>query len=400
MLAGANRFSAPAVKSEGPFPLGPFPRHIWIHDNTPQDGLDKACHEIWKRVQSLPWGLQPIACMDQPGPPWSRNGAHSGNWLLDETEGLESIYRAVIGNREREMKLRALCDAQLSAKSTITNILRSASSPRSSKGLEGSSMTGAGSTEGSKLGMPLLLKHTDAAKGPNNQVMPEESKAVKEFVQNGMLSAAKNSTAVPTPAAESQTAGQKQQLSTVANICSRPDSNAATKALQNPATTAMLDKKIVKYNANTFTPRFSATTTAVTLNQPMWPSLSFPPLPLFPNHPNFPPFQGLYHQRARIPFQQALHPSFGCYSRQGAPFSPQQMLRSPYTPLLNYIPVVQPGFPYQRAPPQLPTSIQDPPAACNGTQYPFPLPYRFGSAPGGAVRSKHHYPPSGNCVNF
>ncbi|XP_019478296.1 uncharacterized protein C1orf94 homolog [Meleagris gallopavo] len=394
MLTGTDRFSAPAVKSEGSFPLGPFPRHIWIHDNTPQDGLDKACHEIWKRVQSLSWELQPIVCTDPPGPPWSRNGAHSGDWLLDETEGLESIYRAVIGNREREMKLRALCDAQLSAKSTITNLLHSASSPRSSKGLGDSSTTGAGS----KLGMPLLLKHTDIAKGPDRQVMAEESKAVKEFLQNGTFSTARNSTAVPALAAESQTAGQKQQLSTVAKICSRPDSNAAPKALQNPVTTAMLDKKIVIYNASPSTPRFSATTTTTTLNQPMWPSLSFPPLPLFPNQPHFPPFQGPY-QRARIPFQQALHPSFGCYSRQGAPFSPQ-MFRSPYTPLLNYIPLVQPGFPYQRAPPQLPTSIQDLPAAHDGMRFPFPPLYGFGAAPGGAVRSTHHYPPNGNCVNF
>lgn len=132
------------------------------------------------------------------------------------------------------MKLRALCDAQLSAKSTITNLLHSASSSRSSKGLGDSSTTGAGSTEGSKLGMPLLLKHTDIAKGPDRQVMAEESKTVKDFLQNGMFSAAKNSTAVPAPMAECQTAGQKQQLSTVAKICSRPDSSAATKALQNP----------------------------------------------------------------------------------------------------------------------------------------------------------------------
>ncbi|XP_015738742.1 uncharacterized protein C1orf94 homolog [Coturnix japonica] len=398
MLTSINGFAAPAVKSEGPFPLGPYPRHIWIHDNTPQDGLDKACHEIWKRMQSPPEELQPIICMDPQGPPWSKNGAHSGDWLLDETEGLESIYRAVIGNREREMKLRALCDAQLSAKSTITNLLRSTSSPRISKGLGDNSTTGAGSTEGNKLGMPLLLKHTDIAKGPDRQLMAEESKTMKEFFQNGTVSAAKNSTAVPALMAESQTAGQKQQLPTLAKICSRPDSNAATKALQNPVTTAALDKKIVIYNASTSNPHFPVTTTTTNLNQPMWPSLSFPPLPLYPNQPNYPPFQGPY-QRARIPFQQPLHPSYGCYTRQGAPYSPQ-MYRSPYTPMLNYIPLVQPGFPHQRAPAQLPTSIQDLPAARDGMRFTFPPPYGFAAVPGGAVRPTHHYPPNANCVNF
>lgn len=58
MLPEGKSFSAPAATSEGPFPLGPFPRHIWIHSSTPQDELDKACYEIWKRVQRLSEELQ------------------------------------------------------------------------------------------------------------------------------------------------------------------------------------------------------------------------------------------------------------------------------------------------------------------------------------------------------
>ncbi|XP_018102253.2 uncharacterized protein C1orf94 isoform X2 [Xenopus laevis] len=40
-----------ATPSQAP-PIGPFPRYIWVHQHTPQDSLDKACYEIWKRVQS------------------------------------------------------------------------------------------------------------------------------------------------------------------------------------------------------------------------------------------------------------------------------------------------------------------------------------------------------------
>lgn len=61
MLPGRNRFSPPTVTFEGQFPLGPFPRHIWIHNNTPQDSLDEACHKIWKRVQRLSEELQPLS---------------------------------------------------------------------------------------------------------------------------------------------------------------------------------------------------------------------------------------------------------------------------------------------------------------------------------------------------
>ncbi|KFV75996.1 Uncharacterized protein C1orf94, partial [Struthio camelus australis] len=154
------------------------------------------------------------------------------------------------------------------------------------------------------------------------------------------------------------------------------------------------------YNMNTFTPRFSTTTTT-TLNQPVWLSLSFPPPPVFSNHSNFPQFQGLY-QRARIPYQQALHPSFGCYSRQVTPYSPQQIFRSPYTPLLNYIPLVQPGYSYQqRTPPKLSSNARDPLAmAGDGPRYPFSPSYGFSSTPGGAMRTNPYYSSSGSCVNF
>lgn len=59
MLSGRGGLQCSAVNPKGSFPLGPFPRHVWIHHNTPQDSLDKACHEIWKRVQGLPEELQP-----------------------------------------------------------------------------------------------------------------------------------------------------------------------------------------------------------------------------------------------------------------------------------------------------------------------------------------------------
>lgn len=134
------------------------------------------------------------------------------------------------------MKLRALCDAQLSAKSTITNLLCSAKSHKNSKGLEDGSMPGACSTGGSKAEIPGLQKHTDTAKGPDNQAMAEEPKAVTDFMQNSTFSSVKNSTPASAPprAAESQAAAQKQQIPAFAKTCSKTESSAVTKALQNP----------------------------------------------------------------------------------------------------------------------------------------------------------------------
>jgi len=154
------------------------------------------------------------------------------NYLLDEPGGLQSIlYRELTGNRERQMKLIALYDAQRSAKSANTSFLRSAKSHKNSQGLEDSSTTGMHSTEGSKLEVPLLLKYTDAAEGAGSQVTAEETRVVKEVTQSSRFSSAKTSTAVSstTTAAESQVPGQKQQLPLLAKTCSRTDSDAGTK---------------------------------------------------------------------------------------------------------------------------------------------------------------------------
>ncbi|XP_021153166.1 uncharacterized protein C1orf94 homolog [Columba livia] len=407
MLSSRNRFSAPMVTPEHPFPLGPFPRHIWIHSNTPQDGLDETCHEIWKRVQRLSEELESLAlvsplppalcpepvgtlCMDSTDPP-------STNYWLDEPEGLESIYRAMIGNREREMKLRALCDAQLSAKSVLSSLLCSAKPPRNAGGAEDG--TGSGSTEGSKLDGPFLPKHTETGKGTGGQATAEEPRAAKEFLQNSIFSAAKGSLAVSSTA-EGQTTGQKQQLPAFPEVCCRSDADTVTKALQNPATTATPDKKSIKYSASTS--GFPTSSMSPALNPPAWQSLNFPPLPIFPNHSNFPQFQGPYQQRARMPYQQALHPSFGCYSRQVAPYNPHHIFQAPYTPMLNYVALVQPGYPYQQMnPPALPSSIQDlPPPASAGIQYPFSPSYGFSSTPGGAVTNNLNYFSSKNYVKY
>ncbi|KAM9268204.1 uncharacterized protein C1orf94 homolog [Morus bassanus] len=384
MLPGRNRFSAPVVTSEGPFPLGPFPRHIWIHSNTPQDSLDEACHNIWKRVQQLSEELQPPSlvpplqhalCSDLPGT------------LRRDNIDPQSQVNAGRGKPE---KSRITSEAH--------RVAYSAKSPSSSKGLEEGSVTGAHSMVDSKADVPFLLKYNDTAKGAGNQAMAEETKVVKEFAQNSMFSSAKSSTAVSSAVtAESQATGQMQQFRPFAKICSKADSDAVTK---NPVTTATSDKKNIKYNASTS--GFSTTSVTTALNQPVWQSLSFPPLPFFPNHSNFPQSQGLYPQRAEIPYQQALHHSFGCYSSQVAPYTPQQIFQPPYAPTLNYIALVQPGYPYpQRTPPTLSSSIQDlSPMAGDGIQYPFSPSYGFSSTPGGAVTTNFNYFSSESYVKF
>lgn len=129
------------------------------------------------------------------------------------------------------MKLRALCDAQLSAKSVLSSLLCPAKPPRNAGGAEDG--TGSGSTEGSKLDGPFLPKHTETGKGTGGQATAEEPRAAKEFLQNSIFSAAKGSLAVSSTA-EGQTTGQKQQLPAFPEVCCRSDADTVTKALQNP----------------------------------------------------------------------------------------------------------------------------------------------------------------------
>ncbi|XP_044853628.1 uncharacterized protein C1orf94 homolog [Mauremys mutica] len=477
MLTGGSGLQDPTINPKGPFPLGPFPRHIWIHHNTPQDSLDKACHEIWKRVQGLSEELQPRSTSPVLQPtchpllssePLRGEGSNflkesleqncvkdeisllveqeylsltqesisetetqdlegsketastlnqtsSNNslflvsdrdQLLDETEAVESMYRAMMGSKEREMKLRSLCDAQLSTKSTIAGILRpSKCTFKNARGVDNGNPV-VSNKETSKSLVPCPLKRTEAAKAPDNQMVVEETRLTKDYLQSNMFNSPthKESAVVPPPSttAESRTTGPKKQLPVFAKICSKTDPDSVPEGLQNTVTTAASDKNNLKYNGNVFTPRFATTSTTASLNQPVWLSLNYPPPPIYPNHSNFPQFQGLYPQRARIPYQQTLHPPLGCYSRQVTPYNPQQIFRSPYTPLLNYIPLVQPGYSYQQRNPSKPSSsVRDPPAmAGDGPQYHFSHSYGFSSTPGGSVRTNPYFSSSGSGINF
>eukprot|EP00071_Canis_lupus_P025726 XP_022259283.1 uncharacterized protein C1orf94 homolog [Canis lupus familiaris] len=69
MASGNGLPSSSALVAKRPSALGPFPRYIWIHQDTPQDSLDKTCHEIWKRVQGLPEALQPRTVKEQLSAP-------------------------------------------------------------------------------------------------------------------------------------------------------------------------------------------------------------------------------------------------------------------------------------------------------------------------------------------
>ncbi|KFP00141.1 hypothetical protein N300_15457, partial [Calypte anna] len=115
------------------------------------------------------------------------------------------------------MKLRALCDAQLSAKSLITSLRCSAKSQKNPKGLEDGSTTGTQSMESSKAEVPFVLQAPDTAKAAENQVMAEEAKVV-EYKQKSPSSSASSSTAGPAAAVGNQAGGQKQQLPPFAKI--------------------------------------------------------------------------------------------------------------------------------------------------------------------------------------
>ncbi|KAH0631150.1 hypothetical protein JD844_005312 [Phrynosoma platyrhinos] len=483
MLTSRSGLQCSTVSPKVSFPLGPFPRHIWIHHNTPQDSLDKACHEIWKRVQGLPEELQPRSsspllqlschpitssealredssstssssqkesletniCKDDicllveqeylsltqenaadleaqrsddekvssaaPCKPSTNNltMASDEDQTSEERDAMENVYRALTGNK-REAKLRSICDAQLSTKSTVTGILLPAKLIyKTTKSTESGNNNPVGSnTQIAKLLAQLPLKRMEAVKSMDNKGVTEETKSIKDILQNNIFGSASHKDSITRPppimtVMESQESGHKKQLPVFAKICSKSEPELVADGLcQNHATSGALDKNNLKYSGNVFTPRFPTTSTTTSLKQPMWLSLNYPPPPVFPNHSNFPQYQSLYQQRARIPYQQTLHPQLGCYSRQVTPYNPQQIFRSPYTPVLSYIPLVQPGYSYQQRNPTKPSSsVRDPPAmAGDGPQYPFSPSYGFTSTTAGPVRTNPYFSSNGGGNSF
>ncbi|XP_035108859.1 uncharacterized protein C1orf94 homolog [Callithrix jacchus] len=575
MASGNGLLSSSALVAKRPCALGPFPRYIWIHQDTPQDSLDKTCHEIWKRVQGLPEASQPWTSMEQLSVPMAGTlGDHELSFqeealelssdkdeisLLVEQEflsltkehsilvkesseeleapgsSLEGIRELapcilappvvadgnecprasiIVGDKLPKQKVatsingsRQDCDSSMSA---VTDILH-ATKVKSCKGTDDRNrILGASNSEVSKLLAQLPLKSTEASKAPDNKKVLDETRIIKDFLQNNMFSGPGLREPMglspfllpppPPPPAPSdklpELFAQKRQLPVFAKICSKPEADPAVErhhlmewspgtkkptkgreslflsqwpqsqkdtcgeegccdpvgtaslplppkkpacpvkknilyelfgATKNPsgqlklrnkvevdglelkvnAPVTVADKNILKHTGNVFTPHFATALTSATLNQPFWLNLNYPPPPVFPNPSTFLQYQGLCPQQAaRMPYQQALHPQLGCYSRQAMPYNPQQMgqqiFHSSYTPLTSYTPFVQPNYPYhQRTPPKMSANPRDPsPMAGDGPQYLFPQAYGFGSTSGGPVMHSPYFSSSGNGINF
>ncbi|XP_051843592.1 uncharacterized protein C1orf94 homolog isoform X2 [Antechinus flavipes] len=566
MMASGNGLPSPTVATKRPSPLGPFPRHIWIHQDTPQDSLDKTCHEIWKRAQGLPEAFQPRTgamiptqptsappgalrdqdstfqdealeqscskdeisllveqeylnltkenlslARDSPGeldtagdtpelsrpatPPFPPHAlaqagslpsalAFGGDQLLGQKKAVgQAIQPMLSGPGDKELPGRSDCD---SVKSTVTGILRSAKGKGTKGGEEGIASLAASNSEISKLLAQFPLKHIESSKAPDNKMVLEETRVIKDFLQNSMFSGPgpkEPSGPAPLlplpppplpalPEKASELPGQKRQLPVFAKICSKPEADPSVEGLlamertpsskelvkaprdalvpsqwpqsrkdmcseegpgsgkassmfvslpskkpswpteknllyeflgaaKNPdgqlrlrsktevdglelkfnAPMTIADKNNLKYTGNVFTPRFATALTSTALNQPLWLNLNYPPPPVFTNHSTFPQYQV-------------------------TPYNPQQMgqqiFRSSYTPLLSYIPFVQPGYSYpQRTPPKLSTSPRDPsPMAGDGPQYLFPQAYGFSSTSSGPLVNSPYFSSSGNGINF
>ncbi|XP_070116574.1 uncharacterized protein C1orf94 homolog isoform X4 [Equus caballus] len=304
MASGNGLPSSSALVAKRPSALGPFPRYIWIHQDTPQDSLDKTCHEIWKRVQGLPEALQPRTSKEQLSATVAGTPGDSGLSFQEEalefssgkdelsllveqeflsltkeplilvadnsgeleapgsspkgprqpapcllvpplvTGSSECPGASVIANDELlEPKVavsvigsRQDCD---SAMSTVTGILRAAK-VKSAKGTEdrGHSL-GASNSEISKLLAQFPLKSTETSKTPDNKMVLEETKVIKDFLQNSMFSGPgpKEPTGLgpflllppsPPPAPPDklpELPAQKRQLPVFAKICSKPEAD-------------------------------------------------------------------------------------------------------------------------------------------------------------------------------
>ncbi|XP_059937979.1 uncharacterized protein C1orf94 homolog [Mesoplodon densirostris] len=253
MASGNGQALSSALVAKCPSALGPFPRYIWIHQDTPQDSLDKTCHEIWKRVQGLPEALQPRTSKEQLSAPMAGtprdNGLSFQEKPLELTSGRDEISLLVeqeflsltkeylipvpessgeleapgsslegprqlapcllvpslvvgssecpeasiiAGNKLLEPKVAVSVIGSRqdcrSAMSTVTGTLRTAK-VKSAKWTEdrGNSL-GASNSEISKFLAQFPLKSTETSKAPDNKMVLEDTRVIKDFLQNSMFS--------------------------------------------------------------------------------------------------------------------------------------------------------------------------------------------------------------------
>ncbi|XP_078094520.1 uncharacterized protein C1orf94-like [Mustelus asterias] len=260
------------------FPLGPYPRYTWIHEDTPEDGLDKACFEIWKRVQQLTAQLNSGQKVERE----EEVNGDAGEWEMPEAGGkakeekaldrcgkddvsllVHLEYMSIMGENANlelcQSKPGEKCQAEPVLEHSIrkdvglpgssedkgnflNNILKSVGGTEQvpKKGglakeeaaelLQLDSNTGGASVASNKEICQLLaqfsLKHINEAEAPDNKVVMEEAQVIKDFLQNNMFSCAgdKKVEASPPPLSSggSQEEQARRQLPVFAKLCEEP----------------------------------------------------------------------------------------------------------------------------------------------------------------------------------
>ncbi|XP_069763674.1 uncharacterized protein C1orf94-like [Narcine bancroftii] len=221
------------------FPLGPYPRNAWIHEDTPEDGLDKACYEIWRRVQQLSAQLdgEPKQAETEgakPGRPAESCGRDDVSLLVQ----LE--YLSIVGDRGGD-------DRQQPSQAGEEWPGRGPDAPGKDELLNGGQGAELGKEEGapepssdvapvaSNKEICLLLaqfplKRINESEAPDNTVVLEKARIIKDFLQTSMFSDKKAGARSPRPR-EWQDEETRGQLPVFAKLCEDP----ASKPLLGPA---------------------------------------------------------------------------------------------------------------------------------------------------------------------
>ncbi|XP_008563342.1 PREDICTED: uncharacterized protein C1orf94-like, partial [Galeopterus variegatus] len=120
---------------------------------------------------------EPAPCILTP-PLVAGSSEHPGASVIAGDKVMEQVSVSIIGSRQD-------CDSAMSA---VTGIL-CATKVKSAKGTEdGGHSPGASNSEISKLLAQFPLKSTETSKAPDHKMVLEETRVIKDFLQNSMLS--------------------------------------------------------------------------------------------------------------------------------------------------------------------------------------------------------------------
>ncbi|XP_075706610.1 uncharacterized protein C1orf94 homolog isoform X1 [Rhinoderma darwinii] len=385
-------------------PVGPCPRHIWVHPDAPKDEFDRVCHEIWKRTQSLPEGLkyqdgnlrlktkktQEMSNNSNVRSVHGNSAENDISYMIEQEhmsliiENLSESFsgmnikecdRQAMDERAEALKIETFIKSLLAEGNSNTNLTlkakkcyiqdRSSSESRRPDSLDKEDIC---SIEYTKMEARKLLAQFPIKSADTNNVTitKTEMKVVKNFKKNILTFYKKGGRT-------SETASKDDKnLKVFAKLCAKAYHHAGF-AMPMQAVTPVSGNETENRNGKQAGPVF------------------MPPSSPVAEGPTNQSYMSNFSQMSA--FWVANGMNYGQFQQIARP-----MFYLPYLPMMHYMPYMHPYYQMRGFPKPNPGTRDHPRMAGDGPQYPFPHPNGFNPPISRVAVNSQNFCSRGNCM--